>query len=84
VASRAKGRERQRHRACEVDAHQEGRESDVAAEGIFEKKMLMASCLSFPQKADSQISSHSPRFVWDNLRHPVGRSLLPEVLEIST
>ena len=46
--------------------------------------MAGASCLSFPQKADSQISSHSPRFVWDNLRHPVGRSLLPEVLEIST
>ena len=80
MAPRAKGMERQRHRACEVDAHQEGRqhkserESDDAAEGTNSRKKWRWGVQSqLSQKADSQISSHSPRFVWDNLRHPVGR-----------
>jgi hypothetical protein len=90
VASRAKGRERQRHRACEVDAHQEAaadvlRESDVAAEGIFEKKMAGRPVSAFPKKPTRKSRVTAPGSCGTTCAtQSVGRSLLPEVLEIST
>ena len=94
MAPRAKGMERQRHRACEVDAHQEGRqqkserESDNAAEGtIFEKKMAVASSLSFPKKPTRKSRVTAPGSCGTTCATQsaaIAYSCFLEVLEIST